>query len=82
MTHNADMKPQKAMTIRLSAEQAEELDTVAAVDGEAVAQVVRVAIAGHIEKRKRDPAFQDSLRQRIARAQLMLSNNAGPAPRT
>ena len=61
------------MTIRLSAEQAEELDTVAAVDGKPVSQVIRAAIAGHVERRKRDAAFQDSLRQRIERAQRMLS---------
>ena len=61
------------MTIRLSAEQAEELDTVAAVDGQPVSQVIRSAIAVHVERRKRDAAFQDSLRQRIERAQRMLS---------
>ncbi len=66
------MDPQKAMTVRLSAEQAEELDTVAAVEGKPVVQIVRMAIAGHIENRKRDPEFQDSLRQRIERAQQML----------
>ena len=67
------MDTRKAMTIRLSAEQAEELDTVAAVDGKPVSQVIRMAIAGHIEDRKRDARFQDSLRQRIERAQRMLS---------
>ena len=39
-----------------------------------VSEVIRAAIAGHIEERKRDDAFQDSLRQRINRAQRMLSN--------
>ncbi len=62
------------MTIRLPADQAEELDMVAAVDGQPVSQVIRVAIAGHIKERKRDGAFQDSLRRRIDRARLMLSN--------
>ena len=66
------MQPSKAMTIRLSAEQAEALHTVATVDGMAVTQVIRAAIAQHIELRKVDPAFQDGLRERIERAQLLL----------
>ena len=68
------MDPHKAMTIRLSADQAEDLTTVAAVDGQPIAQVIRTAIAGHIEERKRDVEFQDGLRQRIERAQQMLSD--------
>ncbi|MCY4081453.1 MAG: ribbon-helix-helix protein, CopG family [Caldilineaceae bacterium] len=70
--YNASMKRVKTMTIRLSADQAEELNLVAAVDGQPVSQVIRKAIAGHIEKRKQDDTFQDSLRQRIDRAQRML----------
>lgn len=69
------MKPFKAMTIRLSARQSEELDTVAAVDGRPVSQVIRSAIADHIEVRKRDSAFQDMLRERIQREQRMLPND-------
>ena len=69
------MKPFKSMTIRLSAEQAEELDTIAAVDEQPIAQVIRLAITGHIEERKRDGVFQDTLRQRIERAQRMLPND-------
>ena len=68
------MDPHKAMTIRLTADQAAELDTVAAVDEQPVSQVIRVAIAGHIEERKRDAAFRDGLRQRIERTQRMLSD--------
>ena len=60
------------MTIRLSADQSEELDTVAAIDGQPVSQVIRSAIAGHIEGRKRDSEFQSLLRQRIERERLML----------
>lgn len=62
----------KAMTIRLTSDQAEDLNTVAAVDGVPVSQVIRAAIAGHIEERKRDEAFQDGLRQRIEIAERML----------
>ena len=63
------------MTIRLSADQAEELNVVAAVDGQPVSEVIRMAIADHIEERKRDDTFQDSLRQRIDRAQRMLPSD-------
>ena len=69
------MKPIKAMTIRLSADQSEELDTVAAVDGHSISRVIRAAITEHIKDRKSDTAFQASLRQHIMRAQLMLPND-------
>lgn len=68
------MKPAKAMTVRLSPEQAEELETVATVDNQPIAEVIRAAIAEHIEGRKRDAEFQDSLRARIERAEQMLSD--------
>ena len=67
------MKPIKTMSIRLSAEQAQDLDMVAAVDGHPVSEVIRSAIDEHVAERKRDAAFQDGLRQRIARAQRMLT---------
>lgn len=66
------MKPFKAMTIRLSADQSEELDTVAAVDGQPISHVIRSAIAEHIEGRKRDAEFQEMLRQRIERERRLL----------
>lgn len=63
------------MTVRLSADQSQELDTIAAVDGQPISHVIRAAIAGHIEQRKRDAAFRESLRERIERAQRMLIND-------
>lgn len=60
------------MTIRLSADQADELETVAAVENLPISEVVRAAIAEHIASRKQDRQFQDSLRERIARAHRML----------
>jgi predicted transcriptional regulator len=66
------MKPHKAMTIRLSSEQAEELELVAAVDSQPVSEVVRAAISEHIASRKNDRAFRDGLQQRIARAQKLI----------
>ena len=69
------MRPVKAMTIRLSADQSEELDTIAAVDGQPVSHLIRSAIAEHIEERKRDAAFQEMLRHRIERERRMLRND-------
>lgn len=68
------MKAPKAMTIRLSHEQAEELETVASVENRPVSEVIRAAIAEHIDARKQDDAFRQSLRDRIARTQQMLKD--------
>lgn len=68
----ASMKTPRAMTIRLSEEQAEELETVATVENRPVSEIIRAAIASHVEQRKQDPAFQSSLRDRILRAQRLL----------
>jgi predicted transcriptional regulator len=70
------MKPAKAMTIRLSAEQAEQLETVASVDNQPISEVIRAAIAEHIEHRKKDARFKASLKQRLARAQRMLEGDS------
>jgi predicted DNA-binding protein len=66
------MKPVKAMTIRLTTEQAEALETVASVEERPVSEVIRAAIEEHIDSRKKDPAFQDSLKDRLARARRLL----------
>jgi len=62
----------KAMTIRLSAEQAELLETVASVSDQPVSEVIRAAIDTHIGSVTKDEKFQQSLRQRIAQAQSLL----------
>ena len=66
------MKNAKAMTIRLSRDQADALDTVAAIDAQPVAEVIRAAIDEHISARRHDQQFQDSLRKRLERAQQLL----------
>lgn len=60
------------MTIRLSRDQADALDTVAAIDDQPVAEVIRAAIEEHISARRKDQQFQDSLRKRLERAQQLL----------
>lgn len=52
----------KNMTLRLSDEQAEQLETLARVEGTPVSQIVRAAIQERIEARRADPAFQERLR--------------------
>ena len=69
------MKKFKAMTIRLSADQAENLNTIATVQGQAVAQVIRSAISDHIDECKNDSVFQEMLRQRIDRARQLLPDD-------
>ena len=64
-----NMKPSKAMTIRLSADRAEALETVATVEQMALAEVIRAAISEHVENRRRDPQFQAELRDRIGRVE-------------
>lgn len=66
------MKQPKAMTIRLSAEQAEALETVATVENRPVSDIIRAAISDHIAARRRDPGFQEGLRARIDRARRLL----------
>ena len=63
------------MTIRLSADQAELLETVASVDNQPVSEVIRAAINEHIAQRKKDASFQDGLRERIERAQQILDES-------
>jgi hypothetical protein len=37
-----------------------------------VSEVIRAAIAGHIDSKRKDPAFQDSLKDRLERAKRLL----------
>lgn len=66
------MKPAKAMTVRLSEEQAQALETFASVENMPVSNVIRAAIATHIEIRRRDPDFQAGLKNRIGQARRLL----------
>jgi predicted transcriptional regulator len=70
------MKPAKAMTIRLSAEQAEALETVATVEDRAVSDIIRAAISEHIESRRKDPKFQSDLKARLVRARRLLDRQS------
>lgn len=55
----------KAMTLRLPADKAAELEAVARADSKPVSDTVREAIDLLIEDRRNDKAFRDRLRQMI-----------------
>ncbi len=59
------MEDTRAMTLRLPATQAKELETVAQVDGVSVAEAVRSAIEEHIAARRRDEEFRTRLRRSL-----------------
>lgn len=66
------MKSVKAMTIRLTQDQSDALETVATVENRPVSEIIRAAIAQHVETRTKDPAFQVGLRERINKAERLL----------
>lgn len=59
MCYHAIMKEeQKTLTVRVDASQAREAEVVARVEGISVNELVRQALAGHIEARRKDKAFR------------------------
>ncbi len=70
------MTDAKGFTVRLSAEQAEELEAVAATDGVSVAEEIRQAVAARIEERRKDKAFQKRLREIIDQNRRVLERLA------
>lgn len=68
---------QKSMTLRLSADQAAELEAVARAEGISVSDAVREAIAEHIERKRKDGAFRERLRTVVARDREILERLAG-----
>jgi predicted transcriptional regulator len=66
------MKNAKAMTVRLSEDQAHALETVASVENMPVSDIIRAAIDTHIQARRRDPKFQAGLKDRISKARRLL----------
>ena len=62
----------KAMTLRLSDEQATELEVVARAEGIPVSELVRKAIDEHIAARRGDAAFRARLQERMSRDREIL----------
>lgn len=72
LVQKSHMKQTKAMTVRLSEDQAQALEMVASVENLAISDVIRAAISTHIETRRRDPHFQAGLKDRISQARKLL----------
>lgn len=66
----------KAMTLRLSADKAAELEAVARVDNVPVAEAVRAAIDERIERRRQDKDFQERLRTIVEQDRAILDRLA------
>ena len=62
----------KNMTLRLSTEQAGELEAVARAEGISVSDAVREAITEHIERKRKNKAFRDRLRAVMERDREIL----------
>ena len=67
----------KAMTLRLTAEQADALEMVAEVDGVSMSEAVRDAIESHIDNRRANDDFQKRLAASIERHRRILDRLAG-----
>ena len=66
----------KALTLRLSDQQAQQLEALAQIENQPVAEVIREAIAREIEARRRDSKFQRRLRASLERHQRILEELA------
>ena len=70
------MAPQgdtKSMTLRIDENLAERVRTIAEVEGSSVSDVIRDALAEHVESRRRDPEFQAMLKRNLRRHEELLS---------
>lgn len=70
------MAETKNLLLRLDPALAERLHAVAEVEGRTVSDVVREAIAGHVERRQDDPAFARLVRASIDRHSRLLASLA------
>jgi hypothetical protein len=66
----------KVTTVRQDADQHNELELVARIDGMPVSEAIREAIAAHIRARRADPAFQQRLHERVEADQRILKRLA------
>jgi class 3 adenylate cyclase len=66
----------RALTLRLPADQAAQLEAVARADGVSVSEAVRAAIQDRIEARRKDRAFQARIRQMMEEERAVLEQLA------
>ena len=62
----------KSMTLRLEEPLAARVQTIAEVEGTTVSDVIRDALADHVERRRRDPEFQAMLKRNLRRHKELL----------
>jgi hypothetical protein len=60
--------------LRLDAQLADKLRTIAQVEGRTVSDVVREALATHVDSRRKDPEFGRLLRQNMAKHKRVLDD--------
>ncbi len=70
------MTTSKNMTLRLSADQAEDLEAVARAEGISVSDAVREAITEHIARKRGDKAFRERLHAVMERDREILERLA------
>lgn len=63
----------KSMTLCLDRHLAEKVQTIAEVERSTVSNVIRDALAQHVERRRRDPEFHAMLRRNLQRHQQLLN---------
>ena len=67
------MADTKNMTLRMDERLAEKVQTIAEVEGTTVSNVIRDALAEHVERRRRDPEFQAMLQRNLQRHEQLLN---------
>ena len=63
----------KSMTLRIDENLAERVRTIAEVEDTTVSDVIRDALAEHVERRRSDPEFQAMLKRNLRRHEELLS---------
>lgn len=66
----------RAMTIRLPADRAAELEAVARADGVSLSEAARTAVEGHIASRRADREFQARIRRMMEEEREVLARLA------
>ena len=62
-----------SMTLRIDEALAAKVRTVAEVEDTTVSDVIRGALAEHVERRRRDPEFQTMLKRNLRRHEELLN---------
>ncbi len=69
----ASQRHTKSMTLRIDETLAERVRTIAEVEETTVSDVIRDALAEHVDRRRRDPEFQAMLKRNLRRHEELLN---------